>query len=140
LSISPVNDSSYNGCTQESGLGVTVDGNNRISLPGYAYDAAGNMTLSPSPASTSYTYDAESELTQAVTSSTTGYVYDGDGRRVEKTSGGSAYKLYWYGVGGSVLEETDGSGSTSNGSFNEYVYFAGKRIARRDSSGNVTCI
>jgi RHS repeat-associated protein len=137
LSISPVNDSSYNGCTQESGLGVTVDGNNRISLPGYAYDAAGNMTSAPSPASASYTYDAESELTQAVTSSTTGYVYDGDGRRVEKTSGGSAYKLYWYDVGGSVLEETDGSGSTSNGGFNEYVYFAGKRIARRDSSSNV---
>src|SRR5437879_482180 len=57
------------------------------------------------------------------------YVYDGDGRRVQKSSG----KLYWYGMGSDALLETDPSGNLTN----EYVFFNGKRTARRDSSSNV---
>jgi RHS repeat-associated protein len=57
------------------------------------------------------------------------YTYDGDGRRVQKSNG----KLYWYGATGDILDETDASGNLTN----EYVYFAGKRIARRDSSNNI---
>ena len=57
------------------------------------------------------------------------YTYDGDGRRVQKSNG----KLYWYGATGDILDETDTSGNLTN----EYVYFGGKRIARRDSSNNV---
>jgi hypothetical protein len=60
------------------------------------------------------------------------YVYDGDGDRVEKATS-SASKLYWYDTGGNVLDETDGSGTLQN----EYVFFDGSRIARRDSSGNI---
>jgi hypothetical protein len=48
---------------------------------------------------------------------------------VKKSSG----TLYWYSIDGNVLEETDLSGNVVN----DYVYFAGKRIARKDSSGNV---
>jgi len=55
--------------------------------------------------------------------------YDGDGNRVQKSNG----KLYWYGPGGEVLDESDASGNITD----EYVYFAGLRIAHRDSSGNV---
>jgi len=57
------------------------------------------------------------------------YTFDGTGERVKDSS----LRLYWYGVDGSVLAETDTSGNTVN----EYVFFDGIRVARRDSSGNV---
>jgi RHS repeat-associated protein len=47
------------------------------------------------------------------------------------------YELYWYGAGNEALDETDGTGSTTDSAFHEYVMFGGRRIARRDSSGNV---
>jgi len=118
----------YNGCTQPSALSLTVTSQNQIS--GYTYDAAGNLNTIPGAGGASYTYDAENHLT--VTSGVT-YVYDGDGKRVEK----SGSKLYWYGADGEVLDETDQTGSTTNSAFNEYIYFSGQRIARRDSSGDV---
>lgn len=118
--------SAYTGCTQES-LSVTATAQNRISTSGYVYDTAGNMTAN---SGATYTYDAENHLT-----STAGvnYTYDGDGKRIQKSNG----KIYWYGLGGDVLDETDLTGSTTNSSFNEYVFFGGRRIARRDSSNNV---
>lgn len=57
------------------------------------------------------------------------YIYDGLGNRVEKANG----TLYWYGPGGEVLDETNLTGSLTS----EYVFFAGKRVARRDASGNI---
>jgi RHS repeat-associated protein len=56
------------------------------------------------------------------------WYYDGDGRRVAKANAAVPpvpYKLYWYGSGGEILAETDGSGNNPN----EYVFFGGKRIA-----------
>ena len=35
------------------------------------------------------------------------------------------------------MDETDGTGSITNRNFSEYILFNGKRIARRDGSGNV---
>ena len=57
------------------------------------------------------------------------YTYDGDGKRVSKSNG----KLYWYGGGSAPIAETDTSGNTTD----EYIFFGGQRIARRDSSGNI---
>jgi len=57
------------------------------------------------------------------------YTYDGDGRRVQKSSG----KLYWYGTGADPLVETDLAGNNPT----EFVFFNGKRIARRDAAGAV---
>jgi RHS repeat-associated protein len=113
---------SYNGCAQES-LSVTATAQNRIS--GNSYDTAGNMTALPGGGSA--TYNAENQLT-----STAGvtYTYDGDGKRVQKSNG----TLYWYGMTSDVLDETDLSGNLTN----EYIFFGGKRIARRDSSNNVS--
>ncbi len=56
--------------------------------------------------------------------------------RVEKAnaSGGT---LYWRNIAGSSMAESDLTGSTTNGAYLEYVFFAGRRLARRDSSGNV---
>src|SRR5271170_1163437 len=59
--------------------------------------------------------------------------HDGDGNRVMKSNG----KIYWYGAGTEILEETDATGSMTNASFSEYIFFAGKRVARHDASGNV---
>jgi RHS repeat-associated protein len=108
---------------------------NQIASPsGFRYDTAGNMTQT---GSASYNYNAENQMAAATTSgwaTSTGYLYDGDGNRVAKlNTAGSATKLYWY-SGGNVLDETDGTGSMSNTNFNEYVYFGGQRIARRNSS------
>jgi RHS repeat-associated protein len=58
----------------------------------------------------------------------TKYTYDGNGIRVEKSSG----TLYWRAITGDVLSETDTSGNTKN----EYIYFAGQRVAWWDSLGN----
>ena len=72
------------------------------------------------------------------------YTYDGDGRRVAKVHPytGEANPgpeildglthLYWYGMGSDALDETDAAGNTNNSSFNEYIFFGGRRIARRD--------
>jgi len=118
----------YTGCTQESGLGVSVNDQNRITSSGYGYDTAGNMTLEPP--GTTLVYDAENHLTSAAGVT---YTYDGDGKRVEKSSG----KIYWYGIDGNVLDETDLTGSTTNSSFAEYIFLEGARIGRRDASNNV---
>jgi len=69
----------------------------------------------------SYSWDAENHL---ITTAGVTYTYDGDGKRAKKSNG----KLYWYGTGSDPLDETDLSGSVTN----EYVFFGGKRIARRN--------
>jgi len=113
-------------CSNEELLNLMATPQNRIS--GNTYDTAGNLTAIPSIAT--YTYNAENQLT--ATAGVT-YAYDGDGKRVQKSSG----KIYWYGLGSDTLDETDLAGNTNNASFNEYIFFGAKRIARRDSSNNV---
>jgi RHS repeat-associated protein len=117
----------YAGCGFEPesapALSVAVNSSNQITNAGFSYDAAGNMTADGSG---SFAYDAENRMT-----STAGvdYTYDGDGRRVKKDNG----TLYWYGVGGEVLMETDSGGNNPK----EFVFFNGTRVARRDPSGSV---
>jgi RHS repeat-associated protein len=137
------------GCGEPLPLNVTVNPSNRIAynnilsqIVNYCYDSAGNLiyitqgAASPGiPCPTSgpyqYTYDAENHL---VSTAGVTYTYDGDGKRVMKSSG----KIYWYGTGSDPLDETDLTGNANNSSFNEYIFFNGKRIARRDSSNNVS--
>ncbi len=115
LSIGAV--TGYTGCTQEN-LSVSVTAQNQIS--GFTYDAAGNLTTVPPPGGASYTYDAENRMTSAAGVT---YTYDGDGKRVQKSTG----RLYWYGMGGDPLAESDAAGTITD----EYIFFGGKRIARR---------
>src|SRR5258708_25495999 len=77
-----------------------------------------------STGSATYTYDAENRIR---TTAGWTYVYDGDGRRVKKVNG-STGTLYWPDLNGNVLNESS-MGATN---LREYVYFAGKRIARID--------
>lgn len=124
----------YTGCTQEAPNNLA---NGKNQLVGYCYDAAGNLILNAACPGGSfipaYVYNADNQLT-----STAGvtYTYDGDGKRVQKSGGGPG-KLYWYGMGSDPLDETDAAGNTNNTAFHEFVFFDGKRIARRDYSNNV---
>lgn len=101
-------------------LSVSTDSNNHLTGGTFAYDNAGNMA---NDGAYTYTYDAENRITSAngVT-----YTYDGDGLRVKKSSG----TLYWRSYSGDVLAESDLSGNI----INEYVFFAGRRIARTSGS------
>jgi|SRR5208282_5378025 len=76
------------------------------------------------------------------------YTYDGNGVRVMKanvsgsscpaTSQSQVDVLYWRALTGDTIAETDGSGSTTNSNYHEYIFFGGRRIARSDpASGNV---
>jgi RHS repeat-associated protein len=110
-------------CSGGGNLSASINAKNRITNSGFLYDADGRMT---SDGAHAYAYDAEDRLTTAggVT-----YSYDGNGLRVMKSSG----TIDWRGAGGSTLVETDLTGTLQN----EYIFFGGARIARRDSSGNV---
>ena len=109
----------YNACTEVTMPSVVVDNNNHMPSP-VSYDSSGNTT---SDGLYSYSWDAESQLKSGAGIN---YSYDGDGLRVAKVGS----KLYWYGTGGEILAETDSSGNVVN----QYVYFAGRRIALISSS------
>src|SRR5437867_1124291 len=111
-----------NGQTNGPCPSTGYDASNHISTIGTgagSYDAAGNLL---GDGLYTYAWNAEGHVTSAAGVT---YTYDGDGQRVKKSSG----TLYWDG-----LAESDTSGNTWT---NEYIFFAGQRIARRDGSGNV---
>lgn len=114
-------------CSAET-LNAPATTKNQVS--GYCYDLAGNLLGTsgcPSlPYTPSYTYDAENRL---ITGGGCTFAYDGDGNRVRKT--GCANIYYWLDNGGNTLDEAP------NGTLvREYVFFNGKRLARRDVSTN----
>jgi hypothetical protein len=74
---------------------------------------------------TSYVWNGAG-LLKTVGSTT--YTYDGDGKRVMNSAG----TYYWTTPTGEQLSDTPGAGTG-----NEYIYFAGQRIAWVDSSGTV---
>jgi RHS repeat-associated protein len=113
------------GCGEPMPWSVSAANSNQIN--GYCYDTAGNLLLQatcpPSNPVYAYTFDAENHLTN--TGGFT-YIYDGDGNRVEKLN----TKLYWYGLDGTVLAESDASGNITD----EYVFFDGNRVARQHAA------
>ena len=74
------------------------------------------------------------------------YIYDGKGERVEKCQAASATTacptsgttgtLYWKGTGSDTLAETDLGGNDEE----EYLFFGGARIARRDTTSTGTTV
>jgi RHS repeat-associated protein len=135
MSALAILNSQYSGCTQEPGFSVTASVQNQLPITGNQYDSAGNLWVGMvGGIPYTYTYNAENQMASVTgLSTTTNYLYDGDGKRTEKTGS----KIYWYGADGAVLDETDPTGSFTNANFSEYIYFGGKRIARRDSAGDV---
>jgi RHS repeat-associated protein len=112
--------SGYTGCTQEGTWSLTATGNNQLPSSAATYDASGNVL---NDNFNIYQWNAESEIKNAAG---VNYTYDGDGDRLEKSNG----KLYWYGAGTEILDESDLSGNFTN----EYVFFGGKRVAMRNVS------
>jgi hypothetical protein len=135
------NESGIAGKSLHEGLNTWAGTNNQLS--GFGYDAAGNMT---SNGSNSYVYDAENRLIWASGSPSSRYIYDGAGQRVEKCAAASATTacptsgttgtLYWRGTGSDTLAETDLGGNDQE----EYIFFNGQRIARRDTTSTGTAI
>jgi RHS repeat-associated protein len=130
------NETGISGKTYTEGLNA-APATNQNQLPGFGYDPVGNMTKN---GGTTYIYDDENRLIW-----TTGgyrYLYDGDGNRVEKCVAGSASTpcptsgtngtLHWMGIGTAALNESDLSGNI----LEQYVFFGGQRVARRDVSTN----
>jgi RHS repeat-associated protein len=109
----------YNGCTQES-LSIAATSSNQVS--GFNYDQVGNTITD---GHNTYAYDAESEIKSA---SGVNYTYDGDGNRIEKNT----IKLYWYGAGSTILNESDTSGNITD----EFIFFGAKRLAHRMPESN----
>ncbi len=130
-------------CNMESLNNPVNNTNNQIT--GYCYDLAGNLLDKGAcaGASHSFVYDVEGQLQSPPVSGLNSgiaytYFYDGDGNRVQKcdanpcTNAGSPGTLYWRGIGGEVLDESSRTGAMQE----EYVYFDGRRIARRDIGAN----
>ncbi|MBZ5671403.1 MAG: RHS repeat-associated core domain-containing protein, partial [Acidobacteriia bacterium] len=103
-------------------LSISVNGYNQITNSGFTYDNSGDMTAD---GVTSYVWNGAG-LLKTVGSTT--YTYDGDGKRVMNSAG----TYYWTTPSGDQLSDTPGAGAG-----NEYVYFAGRRIAWVDSGGTV---
>jgi RHS repeat-associated protein len=100
----------------------------------------GQSRPSPRFRPANYVYDAENRLIAAGGMS---YVYDGDGKRVKKCTEGSTAgicatgatgTLYWGVPGSETLAETDLAGNV----LENYIYFNGQRIARREPTSPPT--
>jgi RHS repeat-associated protein len=127
------------GLTGENLQASPASSQNQIS--GFCYDAAGNLVLNSTCPQTlsnpTYVYDAENRL---IWTSGYRYIYDADGERVEKCQAASATTacatsgttgtLYWKGTHADTQAETDLSGNV----LENYIFFSGQRIARRDGS------
>jgi RHS repeat-associated protein len=103
-------------------LNLSVNTYNQITNSGFSYDNAGNMTAD---GVASYVWNGTGLLKSA---GTTTYTYDGDGKRVMNSAG----TYYWTTPSGEQLSDTPGAGAG-----NEYIFFAGQRIAWVDSGGTV---
>lgn len=107
-------------------LSVTVNTSNQFANA--CYDSAGNLLTGSSCGSPVYTYNGKNQL---VATAGYTYTYDAEGDRAIKASG-STGTIYARSFGSDTLYETNLSGAFQN----EYIFFNGKRLARRDASGN----
>jgi RHS repeat-associated protein len=105
---------------------LTFNANNRITNPGFQYDAAGNLI---NDGSHTYTYDAENRLIAVDGGSIATYIYDAAGRRVRKSSGGGTYVFdYLYDLSGKVVARWDNYAGFTGWGY-QYVYLNGRLLA-----------
>ena len=106
----------------------SYDGKNRImgapagctASTAYCYDAAGNLL---NDGVHQYAYDAENRI-KAVDSTGATYTYGPQGERVRKDTGANGTEYIDF-AGLPIAEE-----DVNTGNWSDYIYFAGKRIAR----------
>lgn len=104
--------------------------NNQIKLPGFGYDAAGNLSSDGE----TQIYDAENRLKMSLLmlGQTVEYFYDGLGRRIKKTIN-QVGTTFVYGIDGELLAEySDSNGTVSN----EYFHRNGELFAIKTPSEN----
>lgn len=105
---------------------------NRITTPGYSYDASGNML---GDGTNALTYDAENHaLTSAGSLGSANYTYDGNGLRVEK-SGSNGSTIYIFSGSKVIAEYAPGAQASSPTA--EYIY-AGASLVASVASGTPT--
>jgi RHS repeat-associated protein len=102
-------------------LSAAATPKNQIS--GFCYDSAGNLLRQNTCGAIDYAYDAENRMTSFLGSNYV-YTYDGDGERVKRFP----WAMYWFRAGGEPLAESDTGANLTK----EFIFFAGKRIARLD--------
>ena len=110
--------------------------NNRLTMAGTGYDAAGNQT---SFDGMTFEYDAEGRNT-IVKENGTPYVtfdYDGEGRRVKKTSGG-VNTYYIYNALGQLAAEYDNNPTPATGTTYLFTDMLGSVRTITNASGTVT--
>jgi len=108
-------------------LSLSVNGNNRITNPGFSYDTAGNLLAD---GSYTYQYDAENRLATLSSTAAT-YTYDALGQRVRKQVGtGSTEYIYSpsAGLGGRVLAEHN----VATGGWSDYIYAGSRLLVKAD--------
>jgi len=104
---------------------LTYDSSNRInSSSGLSYDQAGEMTFDGTH---QYQYDAEGRISQ-VDNGAIQYVYSAEGDRLEKSVGKTITEEVR--VGNDVIAER-----SADGSWTDYLYAAGRRIAAIRETG-----
>lgn len=114
--------------TQCSAVPLSVNVNTSNQFANACYDAAGNLLNGSACGQLVYTYNGKNQL---VTTGGYTYSYDAEGDRVIKANG-STGTIYARSFGSASMYETDLSGNFQN----EYIFLNGRRIARRDASGN----
>ena len=92
--------------------------------PAITYDASGDMT---SDGRHTYQYDAEGRISQ-VDGGSVMYLYSAEGDRIQKQVGNNIVEAIW--VGNQLLAEL-----TPDGSWVDYLYVDGKRMAAVRASG-----
>jgi RHS repeat-associated protein len=104
--------------------------NNRITRPGFAYDAAGNLVAESGK---NFKYDAEGRIVEAAVAGmgTSQYLYDGNGNRVRKVVGGVATR-FEYGVGGELIAERN----ETNGAVTKEYFYKGGQLLAATKTGN----
>jgi RHS repeat-associated protein len=110
--------------------------NNRLTMTGITYDAAGNENAY---SSYTLTYDAESRNT-AVNISGSPYVtfaYDGDGQRVKKQIAGGATTYYVYDALGQMAMDYSSQAPTTTGTSYMFTDMLGSVRTITDQNGNV---
>jgi len=121
---------------------------NRITTPGYSYDAAGNQTrtLRPDGSQHAYEYDGAGRLSQVRDQNgqvLETYTYGADNRRLCTTKGNPATGVettYYVWDGNTLLAEYHDNGSAAGLAWGKsYVYFGSRLLATMapDPSGNL---
>jgi RHS repeat-associated protein len=104
---------------------------NRLTDPGYTYDAAGNMT---SDGLNTLAYDAENRVVSSATGGVTStYSYDGNGLRVQKVSG-STTTVYIFSGTKVVAEYVNGAAPALPA--REYIYAGSQLLAKLEGGAS----